>query len=264
MQLGLQITLVVTSILVVLLVLLHRAKGGGLSTLFGGGVQSSLSGSTVVEKNLDRLTLFITGIWLVENFVAFARPTEEKRMKTMEGQPVPFQDWSGKLYEERLQADHNGAAFPYTASRCLPGGVPQMMYSPIQFQITQSPGQVTMLMEEQHLWRQILLREPHDPDPLPGYHGDSTGKWEGDTLVVDTVGFNDQGMLEEGVMHTEKLHMTARYRLTTLGGKRAIQAIYTYDDPGSTTKTLKFARVLVEANDQVDQEAACNENNKSH
>ena len=65
MQLALQITLIITSILVVLLVLLHRAKGGGLSTLFGGGVQSSLSGSTVVEKNLDRLTLFITGIWLV-------------------------------------------------------------------------------------------------------------------------------------------------------------------------------------------------------
>ena len=65
MELALQITLVVTSILVVLLVLLHRAKGGGLSTLFGGGVQSSLSGSTVVEKNLDRLTLFVVGIWLV-------------------------------------------------------------------------------------------------------------------------------------------------------------------------------------------------------
>ena len=62
---GLQILLVVTSVLVILLVLLHRAKGGGLSTLFGGGVQSSLSGSTVVEKNLDRLTLFVTGIWLV-------------------------------------------------------------------------------------------------------------------------------------------------------------------------------------------------------
>jgi preprotein translocase subunit SecG len=65
MELALKITLVVTSVLVVLLVLLHRAKGGGLSTLFGGGVQSSLSGSTVVEKNLDRLTLFITSIWLV-------------------------------------------------------------------------------------------------------------------------------------------------------------------------------------------------------
>jgi preprotein translocase subunit SecG len=62
---ALQITLVITSVLVILLVLLHRAKGGGLSTLFGGGVQSSLSGSTIVEKNLDRLTYFVTGIWLV-------------------------------------------------------------------------------------------------------------------------------------------------------------------------------------------------------
>jgi preprotein translocase subunit SecG len=65
MKLALQVLLVVTSVLVVLLVLLHRAKGGGLSTLFGGGVQSSLAGSTVVEKNLDRVTLFVTGIWVV-------------------------------------------------------------------------------------------------------------------------------------------------------------------------------------------------------
>ena len=65
MELALQIVLITTSLLVVLLVLLHRAKGGGLSTLFGGGVQSSLSGSTVVEKNLDRLTFFVIGIWLV-------------------------------------------------------------------------------------------------------------------------------------------------------------------------------------------------------
>ncbi|OHU99501.1 preprotein translocase subunit SecG [Mycobacterium talmoniae] len=71
MVLGLQILLVITSVLLVLLVLLHRAKGGGLSTLFGGGVQSSLSGSTVVEKNLDRLTLFVVGIWLV-SIVAMA------------------------------------------------------------------------------------------------------------------------------------------------------------------------------------------------
>ena len=64
MVLGLQITLVITSILVVLLVLLHRAKGGGLSTLFGGGVSSSLGGSSVVEKNLDRITIGIGTIWL--------------------------------------------------------------------------------------------------------------------------------------------------------------------------------------------------------
>ncbi|MFD6856770.1 preprotein translocase subunit SecG [Rhodococcus sp. NPDC060086] len=65
MELFLDILLIATSLLLILLVLLHRAKGGGLSSLFGGGVQSSLSGSTVAEKNLDRVTLFVGIIWVV-------------------------------------------------------------------------------------------------------------------------------------------------------------------------------------------------------
>ncbi len=65
MRMFLDILLIITSVLLVLLVLLHRAKGGGLSSLFGGGVQSSLSGSTVVEKNLDRITIFTGLIWLI-------------------------------------------------------------------------------------------------------------------------------------------------------------------------------------------------------
>ena len=65
MQLALQIVLIVTSVLLVLLILLHRGRGGGLSSLFGGGMQSSLSGSSVVERNLDRLTLFVGAIWVI-------------------------------------------------------------------------------------------------------------------------------------------------------------------------------------------------------
>ena len=65
MQLALQIVLIVSSVLLVLLILLHRGRGGGLSSLFGGGVQSSLSGSSVVEKNLDRMTLFVGAIWII-------------------------------------------------------------------------------------------------------------------------------------------------------------------------------------------------------
>ncbi|MFT4125135.1 MAG: preprotein translocase subunit SecG [Gordonia sp. (in: high G+C Gram-positive bacteria)] len=61
----LDIGLIVTSVLLVILVLLHRGKGGGLSSLFGGGVQSSLSGSSVVERNLDRLTIFVGLIWFI-------------------------------------------------------------------------------------------------------------------------------------------------------------------------------------------------------
>ncbi|MCM3923840.1 preprotein translocase subunit SecG [Frankia sp. AiPs1] len=65
MTVGLSIALVIASVLMILLVLLHRAKGGGLSTLFGGGVSSSLGGSSVVEKNLDRLTVLVGTVWFV-------------------------------------------------------------------------------------------------------------------------------------------------------------------------------------------------------
>ena len=65
MKLALQIGLIVTSVLLVLLVLLHRGRGGGLSSLFGGGMQSSLSGSSMAEKNLDRFTLFIGAVWVI-------------------------------------------------------------------------------------------------------------------------------------------------------------------------------------------------------
>lgn len=65
MTLFLQIMLIVTSVALVLLVLLHKAKGGGLSSLFGGGMQSSLAGSSVAEKNLDRVTFFVIGLWVI-------------------------------------------------------------------------------------------------------------------------------------------------------------------------------------------------------
>ena len=63
MSIVVSIVLIITSLLMVLLILLHRGKGGGLSDLFGGGVSSTLSGSSVVEKNLDRITIFLAIVW---------------------------------------------------------------------------------------------------------------------------------------------------------------------------------------------------------
>jgi hypothetical protein len=176
-----------------------------------------------------------------------------------------LQPWAAAEHKRwQHMNDEMGVMQKAVQNRCLPHNMPgERQESRLALNILAFP-KIWMLTGRGFNHRFIRIGGEHPKDLKPSWLGDSVGHWEGDTLVVDTVGFNDQGMLEEGVMHTEKLHMTARYRLTTLGGKRAIQAIYTYDDPGSTTKTLKFARVLVEANDQVDQEAACNENNKSH
>ena len=63
MKIGLSIFLVITSILMILLVLLHKGKGSGLSDMFGGGISSNYGGSSVVEKNLDRITIVVGGLW---------------------------------------------------------------------------------------------------------------------------------------------------------------------------------------------------------
>ncbi|MFM7624716.1 MAG: preprotein translocase subunit SecG [Actinomycetota bacterium] len=63
MALALSIILVISSILMIVLVLLHKGKGSGLSDLFGGGLSSSYGGSSVVEKNLDRITIVVGGLW---------------------------------------------------------------------------------------------------------------------------------------------------------------------------------------------------------
>ncbi len=63
MKLALSILLVITSVVMILLVLLHKGKGSGLSDLFGGGISSNYGGSSVVERNLDRLTIIVGGLW---------------------------------------------------------------------------------------------------------------------------------------------------------------------------------------------------------
>ncbi|MCP2255723.1 preprotein translocase subunit SecG [Prauserella aidingensis] len=65
MQLFLQILLVVTSVLLIIAVLLHRGRGGGLSSLFGGGMQASLAGSSRAESNLDKVTIGLAAVWLI-------------------------------------------------------------------------------------------------------------------------------------------------------------------------------------------------------
>ncbi len=65
MTIAISIVLIITSLLMVLLVLLHKGKGGGLSDLFGGGVTSTLGSSSVVERNLDRITIFTGILWFL-------------------------------------------------------------------------------------------------------------------------------------------------------------------------------------------------------
>lgn len=118
--------------------------------------------------------------------------------------------------------------------RCEPEAVPKSLILPQPFEIVQIPGRLLMFFEEFHLWREIWTDgRPLPKDPDPSYLGVSVGKWEGDTLVVESIGFNDRPWVDSfGNPRSEKMHLTERYR--RIGpGNLEIQIIM--DDPKAYT-----------------------------
>jgi hypothetical protein len=119
--------------------------------------------------------------------------------------------------------------------RCDPDGPPKVLNHPNPFEIVQIPGRMFMFFEEQHIWRTIWAdgRElPKDPDP--SYLGYAVGKWEGDTFVVETIGFNDKVWADAyGDPRSEQTHLTERYRRLN---HVTLELQVTIDDPKSYTK----------------------------
>jgi len=119
---------------------------------------------------------------------------------------------------------------------CDPDGPPRILNLPNPFEIIQIPGRVLMFFEEQHIWRTIWTDGralPKDPDP--SWLGYSVGKWEGDTFVVDTIGFNDRLWADVfGSPRSDRMHLTERYRRLN---HDTLELQIIMDDPKAYTKT---------------------------
>ena len=99
---------------------------------------------------------------------------------------------------------------------CLPPGIPRMLHSPFPMLVMQTKDYITQLFEYQRIWRIIYTDgRPHHPDVTDSFMGDSIGKWEGDTLVVETVGLNERSWLDtEGHQHTPNMKVIERITRT--------------------------------------------------
>ena len=154
------------------------------------------------------------------------------------GEDLPLQPWAQKLARERMSKDDPEA-------NCLPTGVPRT--APYPWRLVQTPTHVFILFEGNiHSYRQIFVdgrKHPADPDPT--WYGHSIGHYEGDTLVVDTIGFNDRFWFDfRGHPHTQQLHTIERYTRKDLG---TLVNEVTIDDPGAYSKPFKVtfnARLL--------------------
>jgi len=124
---------------------------------------------------------------------------------------------------------------------CVPLGIPQTFVTPYPFQIIQKQNFLVMLFEYPNTFRFIPLDgRPHPPDPDPAWMGEPVGRWDGDTLAVDTVGFNEKTEVS-GYMHTTALHVMERFRRVVNG----LQYDVTVEDPNVFQKPWVFpSRVL--------------------
>ena len=124
-------------------------------------------------------------------------------------------------------------------ARCLSPGAVRSYQSPYPIEFLQTTGRVTILYEYEHLVRRVFTdgrAHPEDFDPTPMGH--STGRWEGDTLVIDTVGLADTTLLNTtGLPHSERLHLTERIRRILDGTVLEIE--FTIDDPTAYSKPWK-------------------------
>lgn len=147
------------------------------------------------------------------------------------GATVPFQPWAEALYKQREA--NNGIGLP--SEHCLPHGLPGAMMIPIPFKIMQTPGLISVLFEEFNYYRQIHTDGRDLPTVInPTWFGYSVGKWDKDTLVVDTIGFNDLTWIDiSGYPHTEALHTTERFTRRDFGH---MDLVVTIEDPKAYTK----------------------------
>ncbi len=170
------------------------------------------------------------------------------------GGPLPLQPWAQKVAEERKK--NNEKDDP--EAKCLPGGVPRI--SPYPMKIVQTPDLIVMLFEGNvHSYRQFFLDgRGHDKTLDPSFMGESIAHWDGDTLAVDTVNFNDRTWLSSGsaAPHTEQLHVTERYRRPSFGN---MEVDITLEDPGAFTKPHTFKRLHTLDTEWEIHEYVCND-----
>jgi len=168
----------------------------------------------------------LSGIWNAIDgryLTNLAKPT---------GLVVPFQPWAEAVFNERVA--NEGKDRP--SGFCLPHSVPDAMLIPgYPWKIVQTPGLTIILFENFTQYRQIFTDGRNFPtERNPAWFGYSVGKWDGDTFVVDTEGFNDKSWLDDaGHPHTESLHTTERFRRRDFGH---LDIEFTIDDPKTYSK----------------------------
>ena len=195
----------------------------------------------------------LTGLWLTQGIYIgdIAKDLKE---------PVPFQPWAAELFKHRR--DTLSKEDP--TGRCIVGGVPRSTAVPYPFKVVHTTGgMVLMLFEAVHSYRQIFTDgRPLPKDPNPQWFGYSVGRFEGDTFIVESSGFNDNVWLDNnGRPATDQLKVTERFTRKDFGH---MNVAVTIDDPKTYKKPWTVNMPLIYQPDTEMIEYMCPENEKDY
>jgi len=185
--------------------------------------QSSGASSATQDSARD-----LSGVWLVDHFHPNLLPFVKAPLTP---------DGEAKYKKADINVNDPNLA-------CLPQGIPRMMFVPLPIEVFQVPGKVLIYGEAGNELRQIYLDRQHPADADETYNGDSIGKWDGNTLVVDTNGFNDITWIDHvGLPHSTDLHVVERIHRVdhdTLEDDFMIEDPKTYTKPWTATQLYKL------------------------
>ena len=171
----------------------------------------------------------------------------------------PYKPADEARYTAQIEANKTKQADP--TATCLPSGVPRLWAVPFPFEIMVNPKRVTIIHEMESQVRRVFTDGRKHPDALdPSFNGHSIGHWEGDTLVIDTVGLRADTVYDRTIAHhTARLHLTERLRLAK---PDLLEVQMTMDDPDVFTRPWVVTRHYDRQPDWELQEYVCLENNR--
>jgi hypothetical protein len=161
-----------------------------------------------------------------------------------------------KYQEEQKKGEHQQT----NTANCEPPGMPQIMTQPYPVEFLFTPGKVTVAIEAYSQMRRIYVDgRPHAEDPDPTYQGDSIGHWEGDTLVVDTVGFIPTSLIAPGIGHSDEMRIQERFHQVS---PDTMEVRTTIIDPKALAEPWTATRTYKRHTDWELKEYICAQNNR--
>jgi hypothetical protein len=186
-----------------------------------------------------------SGIWLGKAVQSLS-PSDPGGKKLGTEPDISYTAWGMEKVKSAKPSTGPNQTFVNTNDLALkyadPDGYPRAEIHPMRFKVVQTPDFMYFLFEYDQAWRPVAINGKHSEDPDPTWYGESVGKWEGDTFVVDAVGFNDRAWLDPiGHPRSEKMHIIEHWRRVD---HDTLVDDLTFDDPGAYTKPwngqLKF------------------------